>query len=57
MEVKTYFKIAKNWYGKKMKIRVQFNTGNYVNNIYEYDHDELATLWEDKFYLDVFLAL
>ncbi len=41
MEVKTYFKIAKNWYGKKMKIRVQFNTGNYVNNIYEYDHDEL----------------
>jgi len=41
MEVKTYFKIGKNWYGKKMKIRVQFNTGNYVNNIYEYDHDEL----------------
>ena len=41
MEVKTYFKIGENWYGKKMKIRVQFITGNYVNHIYEYNHDEL----------------
>ena len=41
IELKSYFKIAKNWYRKNKIIEVRFKRGVYQNNIYRYDHDKV----------------
>lgn len=45
-DVKSYFKIAKNWFGKGLVIQVKFKKGKYQDETYVYDHDEMynATL-------------
>jgi hypothetical protein len=35
----TYFKIDQRWYGEKIKITVNFITGNYTEETFYYDHD------------------
>ena len=41
MELKTYFKISKNWYGEGKKIRVEFNRGIHQHYSFLYDHDDV----------------
>lgn len=37
--VKSYFKIAENWYGKGMVIKVKFIRGANTEEVFCYDHD------------------
>ena len=56
----TYFIVSQNWYGEGRIVKVQFNRGNYQNDVFVYNHDEvynhtiehLETLggWEDYGY-------
>ena len=45
-DIKSYFKIAKNWYGKGLVIKVKFKRGPHQGQTYIYDHDKMhdATL-------------
>ena len=40
-EVRSYFKVAKNWYGKGQIITVRFKAGIYQDKTYIYDHDKM----------------
>ena len=38
-DTRNYFKIAENWYGRGMIIKVKFNRGRYQNYSFIYNHD------------------
>jgi len=40
-DTRSYFKIAENWYGQGMIIKVEFNRGGYQNYSFIYEHDEV----------------
>ena len=40
-DTRSYFRIAENWYGQGMIIKVEFNRGGYQNYSFIYEHDEV----------------